>query len=136
MQELLIDPWTAKIVVFILVLLSVLTGNVAYFRLKKYNNKSGKVKRQYYHIIINILTLLSAIYLVVVAQDTGWIVLMLVLTSSITGIFTYRNMKIQTKQDKEIEKPRVHAIAGLILVFYTGYMWIWEAIGIGGLFFA
>lgn len=136
MQELLIDPWIAKIVVFILALLSVLTGNVAYFRLKKYNNKSSRVKRQYYHIIINILTLFGAIYLVIVAQDTGWIVLMLVLTSFITGIFTYRNMQIQAKKDEEIGKPRVHAMAGLLLVLYTGYMWIWEAIGIGGLIFA
>lgn len=136
MAEIFIDPKIVKIVVFVFAFLSFLTGNVAYFRLQKLYKKSGEINRQFYHIIFNVLTLLSAVYLTVLAPEPGWIVLLIAIATFISGIFTYRYMQINVQKGKEkLEKPTMHAISGLILVLYTAYIWMWEAIGIGGLIF-
>ncbi|MDY6779725.1 MAG: hypothetical protein SV760_04110 [Halobacteria archaeon] len=133
-----IAPTTAKIAVFFLALGSLITGNIAYKRVSRAYKENDEIPRQRYHIALNVLTVLGAAYLSVgKPSHEGLLTLMFALTAFISGIFTYRSMQVQMDRgDEELDKPVMHALSGLVLVLYSGYIWIWEAIGIGGLIFA
>lgn len=138
LQLVPVDPFTAKVGIFVLVLLSFVTGNMSYFRVKKAYSQDQEVPRQPIHIFFNILTVLGAAFLIVIPEtsDAGWIVLMFAVAAFVSGIFTYRSMEIQMERgDDALDAPSMHATAGLLLLLYTAYIAFWELIGIGGLIF-
>lgn len=139
LQLLPVGAFTAKVAVSVLALLSFVTGNLAYLRVKKAYENDGGVPRQYGHVFFNVLTLLAAALLVVdpATSHTGWIILMFAVTAFVSGIYTYRGMLVQMDRgDETLDAPSMHAAAGLVLVLYTLYTWVWELIGVGGFIFA
>lgn len=139
LQILPVGAFTAKVAVSLLALLSFASGNLAWRRVKSAYEDDGEIPRQYSHVFFNVVTLLAAALLVANPETshTGWIVLMFAVAAFVSGIFTYRGMLVQMDRgDDSLDLPSMHAAAGLVLVLYTFYTWLWELVGVGGFIFA
>ncbi|MDY7082501.1 MAG: hypothetical protein SXQ77_08885 [Halobacteria archaeon] len=107
-----VSPFMLKVGVFVLALLSLVTGYTAFRSLEKEYENNQSVSRKYYHVVVNILTLLAAAVLVVgETSHEGWITLMFAVTAFISGIFTYRSMQVQMERgDDQLDKPSMHML--------------------------
>ena len=132
-----VSPFVLKVAVFILAVLSFVTGNIAWRKVNKEHEAGQDLYRQFYHVFFNALTLIGTIVMIVGgASHAGVIAFMFALAAFISGTFTYRSIEIQWRRgDDELDKPTIHVLSSVFLISYLGYTWIWELIGIGGYIF-
>ncbi|MFB6283108.1 MAG: hypothetical protein ABEK59_04135 [Halobacteria archaeon] len=126
-----VSIFTLKVAVFILAVLSFITGNIAWRKVKKQKESGEDVMyRQFYHVFFNALTVIGTILLIVGgAPHTGFIAFMFAVAAYISGTFTYRSIQVQWRRgDDELDKPSIHALSSIFLIAYIGYSWVFQLI--------
>lgn len=133
-----INPFYYKVGIFLLAVISMITGRIDFQRQVKAYSKEGKIPFPRIHTFVNAVLVIAAVYMTVfVESHSGWIVLMFSAVVFISGILIHGNFKVQADNEREsLENPKGHITALVLLVLYTAYIAFWQLLGIGGLIFA
>ncbi|MDY6765136.1 MAG: hypothetical protein SV377_05545 [Halobacteria archaeon] len=132
-----INPLYYKIGVFLLAVISMITGRIDFQRQAKKYYKEGKIPFQRIHMSVNTVLVIASVYMTVfIDNHSGWIVLIFSTVVFISGILIHSNFKVQADKEREgLENPKGHITALVLLVLYTAYVAFWQLLGIGGLIF-